>query len=110
MSKVEKKSDQTPEVSEANHNASSYSCIKLPHVTEKSYKLFQNNKYTFLIYTDVNKIQVKEAIEGLYKVKVASVRVSNMKPKTTFVKGKKGVTSGFKKAIVTLEEGYTINI
>ncbi|NLZ61599.1 MAG: 50S ribosomal protein L23 [Acholeplasmataceae bacterium] len=87
-----------------------YQIIKAPIVSEKSTKLAEMRKYTFEVDKNANKIQIKEAIEEIFKVKVLDVNVINGIPKAKRV----GKYSGFKpavsKAVVTLAEGYKIDI
>lgn len=111
MSTAKTSKNETPAKEQVvDQNTDSNRIIKNPVVTEKSYKLFQNNQYTFVVSTDANKTEIGRAIEDLYDVKVADVRVSRMKPQQTFVRGKKGQTSGYKKAVVSLRDGYSINL
>ena len=71
------------------------------------------NKFAFIVDKNANKIQIKEAVEKLYGVKVAAVNTMNYAGKTKSRYTKSGVVSGrtpaFKKAIVTLKEGDTID-
>ncbi|MBN2697047.1 MAG: 50S ribosomal protein L23 [Bacilli bacterium] len=87
-----------------------YQIIKRPIVTEKSTKLVESRKYTFEVDKNANKIQIKDAIEAIFNVKVTKVNVVNSLPKAKRV----GQYSGFKpavtKAVVTLAEGYKIDI
>ncbi|MBN2503996.1 MAG: 50S ribosomal protein L23 [Bacilli bacterium] len=87
-----------------------YQVIKRPIVTEKSTKLVESRKYTFEVDKNANKIQIKDAIEAIFNVKVTKVNVVNSLPKAKRV----GQYSGFKpavtKAVVTLAEGYKIDI
>lgn len=87
-----------------------YQIIKRPLVSEKSSKMVSDRKYTFEVDKNANKIQIKEAVEDIFKVKVAKVNIINSIPKAKKV----GQYSGFKpavsKAIVTLAEGYKIDI
>jgi large subunit ribosomal protein L23 len=95
---------------EMYHNTVSYAALVTPVITEKSYSLFQLKKYSFRVAGDANKQEIAKAIEMLYNVKVSQVRIIRVKPKNVFVRGKKGKTSGYKKAIVSLKEGYSITI
>ena len=84
-----------------------------PIVSEKAYYAREDRKYVFEVAKDANKIQIKEAIEKLFKVKVEKVNVINVKPKPKRdirrgAMAKEGYTRTWKKAIVTLKEGYTI--
>jgi large subunit ribosomal protein L23 len=95
---------------ELRHNNKSYQVLIKPVITEKSYSLFQNRKYSFEVNKDANKQEIAKAVELLYNVKVLQVRVINIKSKNIIVRGKKGQTSSYKKAIVSLQEGYSITI
>ena len=88
--------------------------LKKPIVTEKMNSLSESlNKYAFVVEKDANKLQIREAIEGMYDVTVSSVNVLNYGPKLKRKFTKSGVqdgkTSSFKKAIVTLIEGDKID-
>ncbi|MFO7969010.1 MAG: 50S ribosomal protein L23 [Bacillota bacterium] len=87
-----------------------YDIIKRPIVTEKSTKLSEQNKYTFEVDKKANKIQIKEAIEAIFDVKVKKVNVINGKPKAKRVGQYQGFKPAVSKAIVTLEEGHKIDI
>jgi large subunit ribosomal protein L23 len=81
-----------------------------PVVSEKSYSLIGDRKYTFKVHPDAHKTQVRQAVEELFGVKVANVNVLKVQPKPkrrALVMGKK---PGWKKAIVQLREGETIEI
>ena len=95
---------------ELRHNTKSYKALIKPIITEKSYSLFQNRKYSFETSKDSNKQEIAKAVELLYNVKVSQVRVINIKPKNVLIRGKKGKTSSYKKAILSLKEGYSITI
>lgn len=112
MSKEIVKNNDDPLVQEktVNHNSVSYQIVKFPVITEKTYHLTKNNQYTFVVSNEVNKIEIKKAIESLYSIEVDSVNIIIFKPKNTFVRGKKGKTSKYKKAIVSLKPGFSINI
>lgn len=85
--------------------------IKSPIITEKSSDIRKDNlKYVFKVELKTNKIEIKQAIESLFKVKVAKVNTINVKPKSKRVGRYKGMTSRYKKAIVTLKEGEKIDI
>ena len=81
-----------------------------PVVSEKSYVLAANDKYTFRVHPDAHKTQIRQAVEELFEVKVAAVNILKVqsKPKRRgFIKGRR---PGWKKAIVELREGYEIEI
>lgn len=81
-----------------------------PIITEHSYDVMENNVYTFEVAKDANKIEVKRAIEAIFGVTVKKVNTLNVKPKPKRVRFKKGYTRTWKKAMVTLSEGDTIEI
>ncbi|MEU4826303.1 MULTISPECIES: 50S ribosomal protein L23 [Actinomadura] len=84
--------------------------IIAPVVSEKSYGLLDENKYTFVVRTDANKTQIKQAVESVFGVKVTSVNTLNRQGKrkrTRFGYGKRKDT---KRAIVSLAEGERIDI
>lgn len=85
--------------------------LKRPVLTEKSLTLqAEQNKYTFDVDVNANKIEIKHAVEKMFNVKVANVNTLRVKPKTKRVGKYVGKTNRRKKAIVTLAEGNTINL
>ena len=85
--------------------------IKSPIITEKSSDLAQNkNTITFSVDTKANKVQIKQAIENIFNVKVESVNTINVRPKRKKVGKYVGQTSKVKKAIVKLKEGSSIEL
>jgi len=84
--------------------------IKAPVITEKSENERANGKYTFRVDPKANKLEIKEAIEKIFKVNVTSIRTLNVKPKKRRVGRYYGLTNRTKKAIVTLQEGQTIDL
>ena len=85
--------------------------LKKPVLTEKSLLLQQNeNKYTFDVDLTANKTEVKVAVEKMFDVKVESVNIMNVKPKTKRMGRYVGKTKRRRKAIVKLKEGYLINL
>ncbi|ACI19875.1 50S ribosomal protein L23 [Dictyoglomus thermophilum] len=87
-----------------------YTIILKPVLTEKSLNLAKQNKYVFEVAKDANKIEIGKAVEEIFKVKVKSVAVINEKPKRRRLGISQGFTSTKKKAIVTLEPGYKIEL
>ena len=81
-----------------------------PNVTEKSTYLSEFNKVVFKVHKGANKNSIKRSIEKIFKVNVVKINTINLKGKTKLVKGKKTKTSGYKKAIVTLKKGQTIDL
>ena len=84
--------------------------IKAPVITEKSQTEKANGKYTFKVDPRANKIEIKNAIEKIFNVKVTSIRTLNVKPKKRRVGRYTGLTNRSKKAIITLAEGQTIDL
>ena len=83
--------------------------IYRPLMTEKSTNLNQYNQYSFFVSKDSNVIEIKSAIERIFKVKVTKVNTSILKGKIKSFKGSSGYRKDLKKAIVTLAEGNTID-
>jgi large subunit ribosomal protein L23 len=81
-----------------------------PVVSEKSYVLAANDKYTFRVHPDAHKTQIRQAVEELFDVKVESVNVLKVQSKPKRRGLTKGRRPGWKKAIVELREGYEIEI
>jgi large subunit ribosomal protein L23 len=81
-----------------------------PIITEKNTLLLEQNKYTFEVASKANKVQIKEAVERAFKVKVAAVNVCNMPGKMRRVGRSRGYTSPWRKAVVTLERGHKIEL
>ena len=85
--------------------------LKKPILTEKSLRLMdEGNKYTFDVDVRCNKVEIKEAVEKLFNVKVEKVNVMNIRPKTKRVGRYEGKTNRRKKAIVKLAEGNKIDL
>jgi len=78
--------------------------------TEKGSRLLILNQYLFWVDTTANKIEIKKAVEDIYKVKVKSVNTSMMRGKLRRIRYKQGKTSDWKKAVVTLKEGSKIDV
>ena len=83
--------------------------IQKPILTEKSTNLNQYNKYSFIVDQNSNSIQIKRAIENIFKVKVIKINTSIIRGKLKSYKGKMGYKKNYKKAIITLAEGNTID-
>ena len=84
--------------------------IKKPVITEKSTANAQFNKYIFEVRKDANKINIKQTIEEIYKVKVQKLNSLYVKSKPKVFKGQRGTRSELKRIIVTLKEGNTIDM
>ena len=84
--------------------------LKKPVLTEKTMTLQANeNKYTFDVDVNANKVEIKQAVEAMFGVKVESVNVMNVKPKTKRMGRYEGKPNRRRKAIVKLAEGNEIN-
>ncbi len=78
--------------------------------TEKGSNLLTQNKYLFKVSKSTNKIEIKKAVEEIYKVKVKEVHTMNVRGKKKKVRYHEGLTSSWKKAIVTLDPGSSIEV
>ncbi len=87
-----------------------YDTILSPVITEKSTVVSEYNKVIFRVAIDADKPTIKEAVENLFKVKVTKVNTIKVKGKTKRFKGTLGRRPDYKKAIVTLEDGQSIDI
>ena len=87
-----------------------YEIVRQPVITEKATMGSEHGQVTFRVPLDVNKREVKAAVEALFKVKVAGVNTLVRKGKTKRFRGIPGRQKGFKKAIVTLAEGHSIDV
>ena len=87
-----------------------YDMIFAPIITEKTASMQSDGKYVFKVDVRANKTQIKQAIEKLFDVKVESVNTMNTHPKDRRVGKYTGKSNRYKKAIVKLAEGQTIDI
>jgi large subunit ribosomal protein L23 len=81
-----------------------------PVVSEKSYSLIADRKYSFRVHPDAHKTQIRQAVEELFDVKVERVNVSQVRPKPKRRGLHRGIKAGWKKAVVQVREGDTIEI
>ena len=81
-----------------------------PLLTEKTNRMREEQTYSFRVDPRANKLQIREAVETLFGVHPMDCRVINVKPKPKRVRYRKGFTSSWKKAIVTLPPGESIGI
>ena len=86
-----------------------YGIVKKPITTEKSTNLQQFNQYSFVVSKNSNSNEIKQAIEMIFKVKVNKVNTSILRGKGKTFKGTYGFRKDIKRAIVTLQEGNTID-
>ena len=84
--------------------------VLAPVVSEKSYGLLDENKYTFLVATDANKTEIKIAIEAIFKVNVVGVNTLNRQGKARRTRYGRGKRPDTKRAIVTVADGERIDI
>jgi large subunit ribosomal protein L23 len=84
--------------------------ILRPVISEKSYDLFEDGKYTFLVRPDANKTEIKIAVEQIFNVRVTDVNTINRKGKRKRTKFGFGTRKDTKRAIVSLREGDRIEI
>jgi large subunit ribosomal protein L23 len=86
-----------------------YDILKAPIITEQTTKLIESqNKYTFKVDRKANKVEIKNAVESIFSVKVLSVNTLNVLPKFKRMGKHEGYKSAYKKAIVKLAEGQKI--
>ena len=81
-----------------------------PNITEKSTSLSDFNKVVFKVDKGANKESIKRSIEKIFKVNVIKINTINIRGKTKFVRNRKSFKSGYKKAIVTLKKGQSIDL
>ena len=81
-----------------------------PIITEHSYDMMDENVYTFEVAKDANKVEISQAIEEIFNVTVVKVNTLNVKPKPKRVRTSVGKTRSWKKAMVTLAEGDSIEL
>jgi len=99
-----------PEVAKVSNSfITPVSSLLHPYVSEKATRLEGMNQYMFKVTRTANKPEVKKAIQNRYKVTVVAVNMINMPSKKRTVGRHVGIKAGFRKAIVTLAEGETIN-
>lgn len=84
--------------------------VKKPIISEKSYNLAKDGRYTFKVSSDVNKYTAKSLIEEMYKVKVISVNTAKISRKIKKIKGVVGIKPSYKKIIVQLDKNNTIDL
>lgn len=88
-----------------------YDVVRRPVVTEKSASMqAMRNQFTFEVASSANKVEVKKAIETLFSVKVVKVNMVSMQGKQKRTFGRPGSTKPWKKAVVTLKKGDSIDV
>lgn len=87
-----------------------YDILVAPVITEQSNKLIEGqNKYTFRVLKSANKVEIKKAVESIFKVNVLAVNTINVKPKFKRTGKYEGYTQAYKKAVVKLAAGQKID-
>ena len=81
-----------------------------PNVTEKSTSLSEYNKVVFKVNKGASKKSIKKSVEKIFKVNVIKINTINLKEKFKIVRGRKSSKPGYKKAIVTLKKGQSIDL
>ena len=81
-----------------------------PNITEKATSMSEFNKIVFRVHKNASKNLIKKSIEKIFKVKVIKINTINLKGKTKIVKNKKAFKPGYKKAIITLKKGQSIDL
>ena len=84
--------------------------IVSPVITEKATTLSEFNKIVFRVQKSASKNSIKKSIEKIFKVNVIKINTINLKGKTKLVRGKKSSRPGYKKAIITLKKGQSIDL
>ena len=84
--------------------------IVSPNITEKSTSMSEFNKVVFRVHNGASKNSIKKSIEKIFKVNVIKINTINLRGKTKIVRGKKSNKPGYKKAIVTLKKGQSIDL
>ena len=87
-----------------------YDKILSPMLTEKTTNLSEQNKIVFKVPREANKTNLKKNIEKIFKVNVTKINIINKQNRTKLTRGKKVKISGFKKAIITLKKGQSIDL
>ena len=87
-----------------------YDKILYPLVTEKTTNLSEQNKVVFKVPANANKKNLKINIEKIFKVNVTKINIINKQNRTKLTRGRKVKISGFKKAIITLKKGQSIDL
>ena len=87
-----------------------YDKILSPLVTEKSTSLSDQNKIVFKVLSGANKKNIKSNIEKIFKVNVTKINIINKQSRTKLTRGKKIKVLGYKKAIITLKKGQSIDL
>ena len=109
--KTTKKATKKTEVKTGKATVKSYDCIIKPILSEETMKKMETmNKITVQVLKTSNKVEIKNAFEAIFGVKVKQVNVSNVRAKDKRVGKYSGKTSSYKKSIITLAEGQSLDL
>ncbi len=97
------------EIQQAVHNDASH-ILGAPRITEKAAMGTSDGVYTFNVPLSVNKIQVKQAVKALYNVEAVKVNIIRQRPTKRIFRGRKGTAKAYKKALIYLKEGDSIEL
>jgi large subunit ribosomal protein L23 len=113
VKKTEPASAKVPQgnpVGKAKNAKFSYEVIKQPHISEKASYLAEKNQYTFEVSPNYNKKEIKNAVEGIYKVDVLSVNMIKIPAKRRRLGKTEGFRKAYRKAVVKIKEDQKIEI
>lgn len=110
MKQTSKKVNKANRIAKAGTQSIAYRILIEPIITEAATAAIESNKYIFKVANDANKLQIKAAVEELYKVKVVSVNTLNVRRKAVNYGRTPGFKAGSKKAIVKLKAGDSIEL
>lgn len=110
MKQTRKKFKKIHRIEKEKAGNGAYRILIEPIITEAASLAVELNKYIFKVANDANKIQIKKAIEDLYKVKVIAVNTANKRRKSVSYGRTPGLKAGSKKAVVTLKKGDSIEL
>ena len=105
-----KQIETTPTLRTKGVKGFSYEAVDQPHISEKATYLAEKNQYIFNVSPNFNKNEVKNAVEGIYRVDVLSVNVVKIPAKKRRIGRTEGFRKGYKKAIIKIKEGQKIEI
>lgn len=108
--KVNKKEIVKKEKKSQREAVQAYKFLKDTHITEKAGDLTEKNQYIFKVYSEANKINIKKAVEEIFKVNVISVNIINVPKKKRRLGKISGWRKGYKKAIVRIKDGQKIEL
>ncbi len=105
-----KKDKKKKIIAKENTPLEHFEILQKPHISEKAFYFGKQNKYVFRVLPASNKTEIGKAVENIYGVSVKSVNIINIPPKRKMFRGKPGMKNGYKKAIVKLKKGDSIDM